>query len=549
MTASGYLRCGVLGLMASGEFVVEVRDTTLVWLLTGGGLLFGLLCLAGRRFVPKQTWLRDVGIVFTLWAVFMGGWNCLLGGYQERDLAAHHWLVRDCTGHVREMVVKEKRTRLILEIDQALLINGQKKALSGCLVMFLENGSVAGVTNGSLVRVIGDVLPLPEGGPWAGFWKFLADRDVRGLIRRPEHLELLSGPADLRLALRTLRQHCDSWFESLGDTGMAFMKALVFGDRSGLGQEETKDFVDAGIIHVMAVSGMHIAVASAVLFWLARLVGVGRRFAWPCVMAILVIYAGLCGWTASVMRAVLMLGLLQIWKLVRSRVSLLDLLIVVAGLLWLEDRTVLGQPGYLLSFAATAGIILFAKPLTEFLQWLRLPRWLASTLGVSLAAQLAVIPILAGFFGRISLVSPLANCIFVPVILGLQAVGLVLSLAAFFGAGAWVASFFGTMIDLLYAAIHQAATLPWASLEIPEFPWWGVLAYTCLITGIIKGSERAVLGRRKNRGLALATQVAGILAREGDDGPARSGAEFSCQPAHPRAHCRYRSGSTRRRCA
>ena len=169
--------------------------------------------------------------------------------------------------------------------------------------------------------------------------------------------------------------------------------------------------------------GMHIA-ASAVLFWLARLVGVGRRFAWPCVMAILVIYAGLCGWTASVMRPS-SCWLLQIWKLVgqgfparssdcRGRTPRL------------EDRTVLGQPGYLLSLPR--------QPASSSLQ--NLDRISAMVAPAPLAGldpwRLSGGPVgrhsdPGRVFGRISLSLTVANCIFVPVILGLQAVGLVLS--------------------------------------------------------------------------------------------------------------------------
>lgn len=547
MAAAGYLRIVVLAVFSGGLASGMLTENGLAWWVVAGlGASGCAFLLPGRKgWFPG----RACALFCIAGAVSLTGYALFDEQSFRRDPAGYHWLVQSVTGRVVQIQRGKERLRLTLGLEEAGLIDGRRVLLSGDIVVFASEGEADGVLQQSLIRIAGDLVPLPVGGRYARFWGYLTERDVRGVIMRPESLDLLEGPQSWRRALGSIRKTCDTWFACLGQNGSSFMRALVFGDRSGLTREEKEDFAAAGIIHVMAVSGMHIAVASAVFLALLSLAGVGRRLAWPLVFALLLLYAGLCDWTPSVMRAVCMLGLMGLCGYFRSSVPVLDVLLLAGLILFIEDRDVIRQPGFLLSFFATGGIILLSRPLSGVLRWLRVPGWLATTLGVSLAAQLAVVPLLAMFFGRISLVSPLANCVFVPVILSVQALGMVLPLVAWLGADEFVLSFFGTVLDALFAAIHETASLPWAVLETGAFPWWGVLAYTCLILAVIKGSECVVHKRRKDRGLALAAQVAGLLARTGPDGQARAGTEFSRQPAGARTDCRRGAGHTRRRCA
>jgi ComEC/Rec2-related protein len=550
MTSSAYLRLITLGVFTGGLTEGCLHQSGLVWPVS---LLLLVVFFAGLlpRLWPQRirasrtgTALLAIGLALTI------AWVSFDRIEEEKvDPQGYVWLVKSFVGRVRQQRLRNHRVRLIIGTEQAVLIDGRTIPLAGDVVVFASAEMASNISPNSLVSVVGDLAPLPAGGSFASFWNYLTERDVRALVFKPESINLLAQPEAWRRILSRIRQACDAWFDSLGTKGRVFMQALVFGDRSGLGVESKQDFVDAGIIHVMAVSGLHIAVASAVFFWIFSLFGAGKRFAWPLVMALLVVYAGLCGWTPSVMRAVCTLILVSVFALIRSSVAPLDILLLVGMMLYLEDRSVINQPGFLLSFSATAGIMLFASPLTDFLRWLRIPRWLASTLAVSFAAQLAVLPILSVYFGRVSIISPLANCIFVPLILGLQATGIVLPVLSLFGAAALAEAIFGTMLDLLYSAIHQVASLPWAALEIGELHWWGVLAYTCLVIVSIKGSQRVILGRRKNRRLALTAQVASLLASTGDDGQARTRPELPCQPSYSRTDHHLGRDRSRRGCA
>src|SRR6185436_7826456 len=98
-----------------------------------------------------------------------------------------------------------------------------------------------------------------------------------------------------------------------------------------------------------------------------------------------------------------------------------------ATLLLLSDPKLIGDAGFQLSSLATAGLIAWATPLTERIESLgrgRVPRWLAESLGVSLAAQAATHPIVLASFGRLAVLSPVVNLFVVPLVAPAMAVGI-----------------------------------------------------------------------------------------------------------------------------
>src|SRR5258708_22014562 len=104
----------------------------------------------------------------------------------------------------------------------------------------------------------------------------------------------------------------------------------------------------------------------------------------------------------------------------------LALLAVTAALLLAVEPRLCADPGFQLSFLGTLGILLLAGPLTARLPG---PRWLAEPFAVTLAAQLATVPVMASTFGVLSLVGPLANALVIPaapllVVLGWTGAGL-----------------------------------------------------------------------------------------------------------------------------
>src|SRR5262249_40037212 len=144
------------------------------------------------------------------------------------------------------------------------------------------------------------------------------------------------------------------------------------------------------------------------------LFGVPRRVTALVAGLVLVGFGLVVGGQPSVVRATVM-GLLLLLSVLLERESQVLNALGLSGLLLVVWRPVdLWDPGFQLSFAATAGIIYLSQPLAEFLKDRGWPKWLATAVAVSLAAQLPVVPIMLSHFNQVSLIGVIANLFVVP---------------------------------------------------------------------------------------------------------------------------------------
>ena len=152
---------------------------------------------------------------------------------------------------------------------------------------------------------------------------------------------------------------------------------------------------------------------------LLRATGIGRRTRSALVLLAIVAYTLLAGAEASVIRAAAM-GAVVLLARESGRPSGAAAALGLAcwGLL-LADPTMIADIGFQLSVAATAGLLVLGGPAERAVRRAvrgHGPAWLFETLGVSLAAQLATLPLILVHFGRLSLVSPFANLVIAPVV-------------------------------------------------------------------------------------------------------------------------------------
>ncbi len=269
--------------------------------------------------------------------------------------------------------------------------------------------------------------------------------------------------------------------------------ALVTGDRLMLSPELEALYRDAGIFHVMAISGAQVAIVILVFFFALRRLGVSEAATLWTLLLVVPLYAAFCGSGPPVVRAAVgasfLLGarLLSLDRPHGNALALAALLLLLWEPLWLED------PGFQLSFAAMAGILWLAAPLAKALRPLGL---LATPLSVSIAAQTIVVPISAWHFHGLTWVASIASLVAVPlsgaiVIVGLALVPLanVPLVAALLSFGAHVG------VALLTATARLASTLPGATLAVarPSLPW--ILAYYGAVSLLRHGRGRVrVLG-------------------------------------------------------
>ncbi|GAA5523194.1 DNA internalization-related competence protein ComEC/Rec2 [Aliifodinibius salicampi] len=197
-------------------------------------------------------------------------------------------------------------------------------------------------------------------------------------------------------------------------------KALLIGYKNELIQETKIAFSRAGLSHIMAVSGLHVGFILAPfwifipIFWSFRY---GKQIGLLLLIGLLIFYAGLTGFSASVSRASLTGGFLMYGRLFHKVRDSKNLTAVAALIILLIHPSDLFSIGFQLSFGAVYIILLTAPVINKTLpDWVRF-RWYGTPVMViiiSLIVQLGLFPLLTYYFGEFSLVGPIANALFVP---------------------------------------------------------------------------------------------------------------------------------------
>lgn len=240
-------------------------------------------------------------------------------------------------------------------------------------------------------------------------------------------------------------------FAGMDTTPASVVIAVLTGDTSAIDAELLENVRYGGIAHIFAVSGLHVGALFAFCLLLIHKTRAGKipKIAqFVLVAAALLFYAGICGFSASITRAVILCLVGYAAKLIGSSIDFLEIIGFAAIVILLLCPSSLFEVGFQLSFAACLGIAflskgigqvcdecgkafrkVFPRKLSESQKKMledgdtlplsvegRVARSVASVLSVSVAAQVATAPILLGAFGYLAGWSLVLNILFVPLI-------------------------------------------------------------------------------------------------------------------------------------
>lgn len=201
--------------------------------------------------------------------------------------------------------------------------------------------------------------------------------------------------------------------------GRAIGMALVLGVKDELNNDLRDLYSDAGVMHILAVSGLHVGIIVLILnFFSEPLTGFRHEQIWKGIVSLLALwaYAFITGLSPSVMRAVTMFSIFILGKMMHRRGNVYNTLSIAALVLLLYNPYMLYQVGFQLSFAAVLGIV-WLQPF--FSNWLHckneFTHWLWTLTTVSLSAQLFTLPLTLLYFHKFPTYFLLANLIAIPV--------------------------------------------------------------------------------------------------------------------------------------
>ena len=266
---------------------------------------------------------------------------------------------------------------------------------------------------------------------------------------------------------------------------------ILLGVRAGIDPAIRDAFAVAGLSHVVAISGWNVAIVVALIASATRRL---RERMGPIVPALVaatavIAYVVLVGASPAVVRAALMAGALLAARLGGSPAHAGSALMAAVVVMLLVTPAALWDIGFQLSALATGGLILLAAPLESRLR--RWPPWIRTPVALTVAAQLATLPVLLVTFGQVSLVAPLANVLVVPLIPAVMAgaalaslvgaIAAALPLGPLAGLGTWLAGGVAWLpLRGLIETGAAAAALPLAALPVAGSPWLTVAWYPCL---------------------------------------------------------------------
>jgi competence protein ComEC len=234
------------------------------------------------------------------------------------------------------------------------------------------------------------------------------------------------------------RRQIDRTLTPTDATAAGVTAAVLIGDRSGLRPQDERRLQEAGTYHVIAISGGNIAVLAFVLALCWRLMLVPARLAAILTAALLLFYGVVAGGSASVARAVTVAALVLAARALDHRAHALSVLAMAALLAVAAVPVVVLDAGFLLSFGATVGILLgvplLAPPSGEprhRLSDLRKAGGMVRTmLAATVSAELALAPVAATLFGRVSFAGFVLNFAAIPLMSVVQIGGLAIAACA-----------------------------------------------------------------------------------------------------------------------
>ena len=263
-----------------------------------------------------------------------------------------------------------------------------------------------------------------------------------------------------------------------GVRSAGIVTAVLIGDRAGLDHETTSRLQDGGTYHVIAISGGNIVILAGCLLLLGRSAGLRPRWLCGTVILLLVAYAYLVGHEASVARATAAAVIVLGAGLLDHRTPSVNVLAVAAIGIVLVSPLAVFDPGFLLTFGATLGIVLGVPRLAGALGRLstrwgdRPPRWVVpplTLLAATLCAEGALMPIGAALFARVSFAGLVLNFFAIPLMTATQLAGMAaLALAPIHPS---LSSAAGFLAHLAATGIVESTRLldlcPWLVLRVP----------------------------------------------------------------------------------
>ncbi len=322
----------------------------------------------------------------------------------------------ELTGKViTEPTQKGEKQQFILEVFD---INGQKIKKEKT---FVYASTAYNIEYGDIIFVSGKLnIPEKPTFPYIFDYSLYLQRENIYTIFYQQTFELIEKkPNKIKYMSLKVRDSIESKIDKFFKGAVSsVLKSMITGNKSSLDKDIKEDFINVGLIHILVISGLHIGFCAAIFMFCFKLLGLKLDHIYLLTIPALFFYVLLTGSNPPAIRAAIMASCILFSLMVNREPLIYNALALSALIILIFNPQSLFTASFQLSFLATFGLLYlypkfstcFGKIKNKFLNSV----W--EIVCVTLSAQIALIPLLVFYFGKLSIVSFVLNLIIVPII-------------------------------------------------------------------------------------------------------------------------------------
>ncbi|BAV09329.1 competence protein ComEC [Filimonas lacunae] len=486
----------LLAFMAGIVFQFYIKASLLVLLPVAAVVA---ICLVVCLLLPAQyryaiRWLQGGGILL---AIAIAG--CVVVWGQNIQQQRNWFGVRYQPGAlllamVNEPPVSKPNSLKAVAVVNSIASDSVWQPATGKIILYFKKDSTATVpAYGTIILIHKTLQPIMGMGNPGGFnyARYCSMQQLyHQVYLQPEDYTVISNMGGSRWWkwLYTLRTSALAIIHRyIPDTQVAgIAAALLMGYRDELDKGLMQAYADTGVVHIIAISGMHLAMIYGMLVMVLAKAGNNGYLRWAkplLALSVLWLFTLLSGAAPSIVRSAIMFTCIILGEAIGKKHRNINNLAASAFCLLVYDPLYLWDAGFQLSYAAVAGIMLFYRPLYHYIQTQnRLLDYIWQLTAVTLSAQVFTLPVILYYFHQFPVYFVITNMIVVPLS------GIILYAEIFLIITAWCTplatlcgAFITTCMIAMNAFIQHMQQLPCALISSIAFTGW----QAALLVGII----------------------------------------------------------------
>jgi competence protein ComEC len=309
-------------------------------------------------------------------------------------------------------------------VKYVLEINGfNTKIASGKILLYVPKQSKIVLHSGTEISLNESIYPIPKAyNPYQfDYANYLEKQNIgHQIYLKNSSIKIIKQHQNFNYYIEKLRNALSDSFaiHHFDAKTKAIIDALLLGQRVAIDKATITDYSNAGVIHILAISGLHISILYFFLVFLLkplRSFRFGKEIELLLVLFVLWLFAFLTGLPASVTRAVTLFSFISVGTYFNQSKAIYNAMATSALLILLFSPKAIFDIGFQLSYAAVLSIVLFQPFYKKFhITQNKIALYFIDMMAVSMAAQIGVLPLSLYYFNQMPLLFLLANLVIIP---------------------------------------------------------------------------------------------------------------------------------------